>query len=69
MEKVTVKIELDRDDIETAVYLSGHKLSDEYWEQMKGKECVLCNEDMGDQAISMTLYFSCMAITHLLKDV
>lgn len=68
MEKVTVKIELDRNDIETAAYLSGHKLSDEYWEKMKGKECILCNEDMGEQAVSMKLAFSCMAIINLLKD-
>lgn len=67
MEKVTVKIELERDDISTIVRLSGHKLSDEYWEKMKGKECIICDEDMGDQAVQMKLLFSALAVTHLLE--
>ena len=62
MEKVVVKIELERDDISTMMHLIGSKLSDEHWEQMKGKECV-----MDDQAIQMKLAFAAIAISKLLK--
>nr|DAM86017.1 MAG TPA: hypothetical protein [Caudoviricetes sp.] len=68
MEKVTVKIELDRDDISTMVRLAGHKLSDEHWEKMKNKECIIRDEDMEDQAVQMKLFFSAIAVTHLLED-
>ncbi|MCS3123089.1 hypothetical protein [Bacteroides faecis] len=44
MEKVTVKIELDRDDISTMVRLAGSKLTDEQWDKMKGKECIIGDE-------------------------
>ena len=68
MEKVVVKIELERDDISTMMHLIGSKLSDEQWEQMKGKECVMGDEDMDDQAIQMKLTFSAIAVSKLLKE-
>ena len=67
MEKVVVKIELERDDISTMIHLIGSKLSDEQWEQMKGKECVMDDEDMDDQAIKMKLAFSAIAVSKLLE--
>ncbi len=67
MEKVVVKIELERDDISTMMHLIGSRLSDEQWEQMKGKECVMGDEDMDDQAIQMKLAFAAIAISKLLK--
>lgn len=68
MEKVVVKIELERDDISTMMHLVGSKLSDEQCEQMKGKECVMGDEDMGDQAIQMKLAFSAITVSKLLKE-
>lgn len=68
MEKVTVKIELDRDDISAMVRLAGHKLSNEHWEKMKGKEYIIRDDDMEDQAVQMKLFFSAVAVAHLLED-
>lgn len=68
MEKVTVKIELERDNISAMVRLAGGKLSDEQWDKMKGKEHTMCDEDMEDQAVQMKLAFSAIAVSHLLKD-
>ncbi len=68
MEKVVVKIELERDDISTMMRLIGYKLSDEQWEQMKGKECVMCDEDMDGQALQMKLALGAFAAVKLLKE-
>lgn len=68
MEKVTVKIELDRDDISAMMHLLGSKLSNEHWDKMKGKEYTMCDEDMEDQAVQMKLAFSAIAVSNLLKD-
>lgn len=68
MEKVTVKIELDRDDISTVMNLCGSKLTDEQWNKIKGKEHVLNDADMEDQAVQMKLTFGAIAIGNLLKD-
>ena len=46
MEKVIVKIELDRDDVSAMVRLAGSKLTDEQWDKMKGQECIIIDEDM-----------------------
>ena len=67
MEKVVVKIELERDDISTMMHLIGSELSDEQWEQMKGKECVMDDEDMDDEGIQMKLAFAAIGISKLLK--
>ena len=45
MEKVIVKIELDRDDVSAMMRLAGSKLTDEQWDKMKGQECTLNDED------------------------
>lgn len=68
MEKATVKIELDRDDISTVMKLCGRKLTDEQWNKIKGKEYVLNDADMEDQAVQMKLAFGAIAIGNLLKD-
>lgn len=68
MEKATVKIELDRDDISTVMKLCGRKLTDEQWNKIKGKEHVLNDADMEDQAVQMKLAFGAIAIGNLLKD-
>lgn len=68
MEKVVVKIELERDDISAMVRMIGSKLSDEQWDEMKGKEYTMRDEDMEDQAVQMKLAFSAIAFSNLLKD-
>lgn len=68
MEKVIVKIELDRDDVSAMVRLAGSKLTDEQWDKMKGQECTLNDEDLEDQAVQMKLAFSGFAFYKLLKD-
>lgn len=68
MEKVTIKIELDKDDISAIMKLVNHKLTDEQWDKMKGKECIVCDEDMEGQAVRLKLAFSSIAIGKLLKD-
>lgn len=68
MDKVVVKIELDRDDISVIVRLLGSKLSDEQWNKMKNKEYTMRDEDMEGQAMQMKLMFSAIAFTNLLKE-
>lgn len=68
MEKVIVKIELDRDDVSAMMRLAGSKLTDEQWDKMKGQECTLNDEDFEDQAVQMKLAFSGFAFCKLLKD-
>nr|DAO56121.1 MAG TPA: hypothetical protein [Caudoviricetes sp.] len=68
MDKVVVKIELERDDISVMVRLLGGKLSDEQWDKMKSKEYTMRDEDMEDQATQMRLMFSAIAFSNLLKD-
>lgn len=46
MEIVTVKIELERDDVSAMLRLLGNKLSEEMWDKMKDQECTLDDEDM-----------------------
>lgn len=67
MEKVTVKMELDRDDISVMMRLLGMKLTDEQWDKIKGKECMFCDEDLGDQAVQMRVAFSAYAVGKLLN--
>lgn len=68
MEKVIVKIELDRDDVSAMVRLIGSKLTDEQWDKMKARECTIDDEDMEDQAAQMKLVFSGFAFYKLLKN-
>lgn len=68
MEKATVKIELDRDDISTLMKLCGRKLTDEQWLKIKSKECIINDEDMGDQAIQIKLVMSAFVISTCLKE-
>lgn len=68
MEIVTVKIELERDDISAMLRLLGYKLSEEMWNEMKDKECTLDDEDMEDQVGSMKFMFSVLAVSKLLKE-
>lgn len=67
MEKVIVKIELDRDDVSAMVRLAGSKLTDEQWDKMKGRECTINDEDLEDQAVQMKLVLSGFAFYKLLK--
>lgn len=67
METVTVKMELDRDDISVMMRLLGTKLTDEQWDKIKGKECMFCDEDLGDQAVRMRVTFSAYAVGKLFK--
>lgn len=67
MEIVTVKIELERDDISAMLRLLGHKLSEEMWNKMKGQEYTLNDEDMQEQAGAMRLTFSVLAVGKLLN--
>ena len=41
MEKVILKVELERDDISAIFRLSGGKLTDELWDKMKDTECTV----------------------------
>lgn len=66
MEKVSVKIELERDDISMLMRMMGSKLSDEQWDKMKGQEHTLSDEEMGDQAIEMKVAFGALAIALIL---
>lgn len=68
MEKVIVKIELDRDDVSAMVRLAGSKLTDEQWDKMKGRECTINDEDLEDQAVQMKLALSGFAFYKLLKN-
>lgn len=47
MEKVTVKIELEREDISTLMFLAGGKLSEEQWNKLKGTEYTVEDDDFG----------------------
>jgi len=53
-DKVTVKIELNRDDISAAFRLMKVRMTEEQWGSMAGKECdlteALSNPDMCDIA-------------------
>lgn len=68
MEKVSVKIELERDDISMLMRVIGSKLSDEQWDKMKGQEHTLTDEEMGPEALSIKLTFGSLAVASLLKD-
>lgn len=68
MEKVTVKIELDRDDISAMMRLLGSRLTDEQWEKMRGRECIIEDEDFEEQATEMRFAFSAIAIGKFLKE-
>ena len=70
MEKVIVKIELERDDVSAMFRLLGNKLSDEMWEKIKDRECVLEDDDMKEQASMFgiqLLMFGALAIGKLLN--
>jgi hypothetical protein len=67
MEKVIVKIELERDDVSAMFRLLGNKLSDEMWEKIKDRECVLEDDDMKEQASTIRLMFGALAIGKLLN--
>lgn len=68
MEKVILKVELERDDISTMLRLSGGKLTDELWDKMKDAECTMEDEDMGDQSAVFRIMFSAIAIKKLLQE-
>ena len=53
MEKVTVKIELEREDISTLMFLAGGKLSEEQWNKLKGTEYTVEDDDLEGQAIQL----------------
>ena len=61
-DKVSVKIELERDDVSMFMRMIGEKLTDEQWDKMKGKEHTLTEEDMGDQDLNMRIAFSAFVI-------
>ncbi|WP_277134412.1 hypothetical protein [Bacteroides congonensis] len=67
MEKVIVKIELERDDIVAMFRILGHKLSEEIWDNIKNKECILDDEDMQEQASVMRLALSTLVVDKLLN--
>nr|DAW19660.1 MAG TPA: hypothetical protein [Caudoviricetes sp.] len=67
MEKVIVKIELERDDIVAMFRILGHKLSEEIWDSIKNKECILDDEDMQEQASVMRLALSTLVVDKLLN--
>ena len=68
MEKVTVKIELDRDYITAMMRLLGSKLTDEQWEKMRERECIVGDEDFEEKATEMRFAFSAIAIAKFLKE-
>lgn len=68
MEKITLKVELERDDISCIFNLSGNKLSEELWGKMKGKDCVIHDEDLGEKSVVLKMLFSSIAIEKLLKN-
>ena len=68
MEKITLKVELERDDISCIFNLSGTKLSEELWDKMKGKDCVVHDEDLGEKSVVLKMLFSSIAIEKLLKN-
>ena len=67
MEKITLKVELERDDISCIFNLSGNKLSEALWDKMKGKDCVVHDEDLGEKSVVLKMLFSSIAIEKLLK--
>ena len=68
MEKVTLKVELERDDISAMFRLSGEKLTDELWDKMKDAECTVEDEDLEDQSAMFRIMFSAIAIKKLLQE-
>lgn len=68
MEKVSIKIELERDDISMLMRMMGSKLSDEQWDKMKDQEHTLSDEEMGEEVLSMKQAFGALAVASLLKD-
>lgn len=68
MEKITLKVELERDDISCIFNLSGNKLSEELWGKMKGKDFVIHDEDLGEKSVVLKMLFSSIAIEKLLKN-
>ena len=62
MEKVTVKIELEREDVSTLMFLAGGKLSEEQWNKLKGTEYTV-----EGQAIQLKLAISGIVVGNLLK--
>ena len=67
MEKVTVKIELEREDISTLMFLAGGKLSEEQWNKLKGTEYTVEDDDLEGQAIQLKLAISGIVVGNLLK--
>lgn len=68
MEKVIVKIELDRDDISAMMRLLGSRLTNDQWEKMRGRECIVGDEDFEEKATEMRFAFSAIAIGKFLKE-
>ena len=68
MEKVILKVELERDDISAMFRLSGGKLTDELWDKMKDAECTVEDEDLEDQSAMFRIMFSAIAIKKLLQE-
>ena len=67
MEKVTVKIELEREDVSTLMFLAGGKLSEEQWNKLKGTEYTVEDDDLEGQAIQLKLAISGIVVGNLLK--
>ncbi len=67
MEKITLKVELERDDISCIFNLSGNKLSEALWDKMRGKDCVVHDEDLGEKSVALKMLFSSIVIEKLLK--
>nr|DAQ76487.1 MAG TPA: hypothetical protein [Bacteriophage sp.]DAS88721.1 MAG TPA: hypothetical protein [Caudoviricetes sp.] len=68
MEKVILKVELERDDISAIFRLYGGKLTDELWDKMKDTECTVEDEDLEDQSAMFRIMFSAIAIKKLLQE-
>ena len=67
MEKVTVKIKLEREDVSTLMFLAGGKLSEEQWNKLKGTEYTVEDDDLEGQAIQLKLAISGIVVGNLLK--
>ncbi len=64
--KVKVVLELDRECIQSSLFLMGEKLSDEIWEKLTSEDVALSPDDFGEQKTQMQVAFSCLAIAKVM---
>ena len=65
--KSNSKIELEREDVSTLMFLAGGKLSEEQWNKLKGTEYTVEDDDLEGQAIQLKLAISGIVVGNLLK--